>query len=1173
MAACPIKNSEWLNLVSELGETLAYLTFNRNNYETPTVEQAKRLLVKSGIPTKKEIRDELINKGYIDKYNKVKDYPKLVKEVNRINRELLGVRPSNERPLLFEDNKKTLLFNMNYFPQKFYRLEDQGVSLDELEDIIDRTEVVETKETKILNTIKERLNKLISINEKRIKEKKDAETLSKLQELRGKLNDSMSDLSVLEGIETYIEDSASIIEQFKANMQTIKDSPDDLSNINKLASINGFISSFDVLKDIWKEGIIKGSLDEDQELSQWLINESIATRNNTLDDFLKDNPRPISKKVLLDQAVLAVDQLHKDYLDYGIPLIAKKLFSQLPKETIGESIKLKNQKLGENPNDTYAQSIITTEEELAQQMKLASRDISGYERWLCSSLGGTNPIISLTAMLVKNGLATLNDDLRGDAEEVGEAFNKYKVGKDINDVKKFNEKFIEIVEEYNEDGSVTPIKYLVTKYDKRKFNKERNKFLDTIQQYKDTNKDKYNKLVEKWYKDNTTPLGKEEQEELIEYKRSTLTKYQFDKWMRKNKRNGRPIGELTRPNDSYISEKYKALQGEDLEYYNVLKNKFNEYKKLLPSWASDKLGDRIPSVYKADWEFIAEGKVGKVVKDKFKITSGDTNYGLVDTQGREHKEIPIFFIDKLDANLVSDDLLQNILQAGKNWREYNYKSKIQSEIQLIRDITDNLKVTKTNSKGEAKYDPLTINSVITKDVTSNIQQRLNETLDNIYYGLEDERSIVNVPYIGDVSIDKLTNNLLFATSSISLSGNWISGSTNLIMGNIMNFTESIAGEFITTKDLTSANIEYNKNILNYINDRGKLTGKHWLNNVIDEYEFLQGEFVDQFGNNISGNRLKKEFDTNNLFLINNAGEHQIQVSNGLAFLKSVKWVNGSFVSRVDYNGDPKVFDKAKSLFDYLKEGKGKLSGEQKDDWTVEKRQQLRNRIHEVNKYLHGNYSKFDKTTLQRHWYGKLAIMFRKFIVPGIARRYGNTRVNLATGTIMEGSYRTTLRFLKDTILAIKNHGIKEAMGEYNKLSLHQRGNIRKTLVEVVGLFTMILIVNGLDDDEDRSYGENLLMLEARRLQSELGFYTSPLETLRIIKSPTVTMGTVEASIKFMHGILWVYGEDDKYQRDTGIWEKGDDKDVARLVKLIPILKSILAGATPEEQYKTFNKLL
>src|SRR5699024_2087043 len=80
--------------------------------------------------------------------------------------------------------------------------------------------------------------------------------------------------------------------------------------------------------------------------------------------------------------------------------------------------------------------------------------------------------------------------------------------------------------------------------------------------------------------------------------------------------------------------------------------------------------------------------------------------------------------------------------------------------------------------------------------------------------------------------------------------------------------------------------------------------------------------------------------------------------------------------------------------------------EKNTDFTDEKRKEIQNNLHAIAKRLHGVYNDFDKGTAQRYSLGRLAIMYRKHLIPGYKRRFKSLSGDQELGGITEGYYRT-----------------------------------------------------------------------------------------------------------------------------------------------------------------------
>ena len=159
------------------------------------------------------------------------------------------------------------------------------------------------------------------------------------------------------------------------------------------------------------------------------------------------------------------------------------------------------------------------------------------------------------------------------------------------------------------------------------------------------------------------------------------------------------------------------------------------------------------------------------------------------------------------------------------------------------------------------------------------------------------------------------------------------------------------------------------------------------------------------------------------------------------------------------------------------------------------------------------------------------------------------------GTPTEGYYRT---FADTMLLDLKQYKFN-IIKNWSTYSPFQKSQIRKALAEfglIFGLATLGFILTQIlvdpDDDNDplkESYMYNFLLYETIRMRSETASYINPIDAIRIFRSPTAMTSTVDRLIKFVNQTLpWNITEE--YKRDSGVWEKGDNKAWVAFLKLM-----------------------
>ncbi len=616
---------------------------------------------------------------------------------------------------------------------------------------------------------------------------------------------------------------------------------------------------------------------------------------------------------------------------------------------------------------------------------------------------------------------------------------------------------------------------------------------------------------------------------------------------------------------------YKSLSPAAKDYHTALKDVLMASQQNIPE--SSKLGLWLPGIRKSPEELFLEKKFAESIKEKGKeLTTfqvDDSDYGLQTLSGDQAKFIPIYYTSRLEVEETSNDLLQSIMRYSQSTNKYRAYNEVSGEVNLAMDLLASRDTLEVNSKGDNKSDSLAkklkIDRFLKKPGTSNTFERFKSFVDMVYYGESEDKITVNVAG-REWSANKVFGSLASATSIISLSGNLLQAINNVTVGNYMTILESVGGRYFNKKDLAKAAKEYWFNVPQMVADIQHKGYKSKVGQLMDMYDAIQGQFRDEYGKEVSGSVARKLMSTSTLFFFQKTGEHQIQVTNALAFLQGQKvMLDGKTIPLYEA---------------YELDSKGKLKLKDGVEWTNDQRRGLMNKIHKVNKESNGVYNKFDSLQIQKSAWGKMALIFRKFIVPTIRKRYDGLRVDYEENALAEGYYRTMFRFLSD----YKNFK-SNVIDNWSSLQPFERENIRKTILELGTMVLLFVAMLGLTDDDDeekegRSYISALTLYEAKRLQSDLMFYTPGFglkDQWRVLKSPTALYGTVEKTASVLGQALYYnykegeFGFTEEYKRDSGLNQKGDSKLWAKMKKVIPVVSKFELSTNPEEAYKSFLK--
>jgi len=154
------------------------------------------------------------------------------------------------------------------------------------------------------------------------------------------------------------------------------------------------------------------------------------------------------------------------------------------------------------------------------------------------------------------------------------------------------------------------------------------------------------------------------------------------------------------------------------------------------------------------------------------------------------------------------------------------------------------------------------------------------------------------------------------------------------------------------------------------------------------------------------------FSSSTLFFMNNAGEHWMQNRTSLALANNYKMKSpeGKLVNLWDAMEVIHLDNSNKDLGArlQLKQGYTKEDG---SEFTKEDVEKFTRRSAALNQRMYGIYNKIDRSAVQRLALGRMAVMFRKYMIPSLNRRFAKAAYNQDLQAWTEGYYNTTGKFL------------------------------------------------------------------------------------------------------------------------------------------------------------------
>lgn len=860
----------------------------------------------------------------------------------------------------------------------------------------------------------------------------------------------------------------------------------------------------------------------------------------------------------------SLNLIDKRYYELGVPLFAGFLQEFIPVE-------------------------MRSKIDLVKTLKFLDKDISFWERWLDAMNDSSDAVLQLISEAVRHYKAYAAGEARKERDSlVSELMKLEDAGHKDTEwmMQKKNGKFTGYY--------IAQYDYGKRKEEMTKFSEELNKKFGLPNNLAERNAIlsidpdldySYKKEWGMWHEENSQPHP--DFKNFIEQSKKSMTKEEFNSWYYDNITyaneikplyyeqteiiNGRKIKTLhpdygvTIPSEKYRNTDFDKLTDSQKEFYNKVIDIKRKYEKYLPEKyrnlyrAVQIRGDFVEKVKATGWI----KTVKEEIKESLQVMKDNEEFmGAFDEDGYAVNFLPIFFTAKLeDPSLLSPDVVGTMSAFVAMASDYNQMNKILDVIELGKDIIEKREVSKVDAKGrpitkKVKVLGIEFSREIFKKDKSFSMERLEDYFNMIVYG--HMREIKEISVFGkSMDREKLIDNFNKYTALNNLALNTYAGISNIVLGGTMHRIEAVTGEYISNKNSLVADKIYASELLGLLSQIGSRyhTNKmeRWVDyfNVLDDFKEKVRE-IDANKKNV----FSRLFNSSALFFTNSAGEHWIQTRMALALADTIKLKdkNGKEINLWD------AYEvKGNSL--KLKDGITKLDG---SSWTRADEVNFEGRVLAINQRINGIYNQIDRSAIQKYALGRMALLFRKFIKPGINRRWDKLQYNYQLKGETEGYYRTFLRFLFKDLKKYQFSLVKS----WDSLNTMQRSNIKRTLMDIsylIGATVLLSFMTNSDgDDDDWMY--NMMSYQLHRLRTDLAFYWNPNEALRIMQSPAAGVSTIQNWLNFINfANVSRWGQELQSGKYKGItrFEKG-------LIMSVPPLKTVYDITSPEEKLTFFH---
>tara|TARA_B110000977_G_scaffold25928_1_gene32084 strand:+ start:19162 stop:24882 length:5721 start_codon:yes stop_codon:yes gene_type:complete len=419
-------------------------------------------------------------------------------------------------------------------------------------------------------------------------------------------------------------------------------------------------------------------------------------------------------------------------------------------------------------------------------------------------------------------------------------------------------------------------------------------------------------------------------------------------------------------------------------------------------------------------------------------------------------------------------------------------------------------------------------------------------------------------------VEKAVDKLL-AYSSLSYVGFNVFGNfNNYVLGRINNGIEMMGQRFFSRDAYMRASKEFNKRALQDMwNRTAHAVAKKTTGTKYDPYQPISKyeAFVDLFRMMDSSSDIREQGQQGDYvsyfqrfanvgYVFQDAAEYNVQTKVGMALLMDTYILNPAtgelstlfdafdfddanqklvmkegFTTMVKIKKDVPTFGKMFKGNISAKDAGGNLIYTETGSFTDKVRYDIRMKIREVNKQIHGNYAHEDRMVIQVHTWGKLLAQFHKWVVPAIRARYQKRYYDENLGW-MEGRYNSWANFVLYFVKNVAKNKEKEKSMMQSWMESSTKGgkgfkndgsqndekfinaalNVHRTNAELAILISILTIISTLrgiweDDDDDSDLVKrlkNLSLYQATRARDELQLFIPLLgmsDALAFFESP------------------------------------------------------------------------
>lgn len=568
-------------------------------------------------------------------------------------------------------------------------------------------------------------------------------------------------------------------------------------------------------------------------------------------------------------------------------------------------------------------------------------------------------------------------------------------------------------------------------------------------------------------------------------------------------------------------------------------------------------------------------KIKEALNESLTYTEDDKIQGERSKFGDSIKIIPKMYVDRIDnPNDVSTELFYSLtLRASES---YLREARVEhyGDFMAIQDRIINRTYKGGESKGE------------------NTLKMFESAMDYSLFGIKETAMYPIETAFGTIDVAKLARKLLGFVKFRNLGLNIIIPITSYLTGRATREIEKWVGEHMDKRSQMLGDKEFRKHAREAISEIGEINTKSKLS-VMGQY-FGAFDMQESFQNSNYGKWLRMLPRTG--MMLHTGANFPIYGATMFGVLHDFRVVNGSIMrfnqferqklsegidkkeiknewdtleSEAIYNfittneSSEVVFDDKAIRSKLLNKDGEKMSDSEYESFKTEKINAIRGHISNVITNIDGQIPNEARVHAQRHFALNYFMTHRGWLSIVASRRFKNRHLNVETGEIEEGSYRTLWNFMGRYLKEYKkgNFGdfVKSWKAAYDSAdpaeSALLRRNMKRIGIEMSmlnGLMLIGFLLNGMADDDEyaETYGIQGLSYLFNRTMNEMS--SAQLGSINnfseVIESPFVGWNTVKTLTDA--GDLFS-GEQVKYGSYSGLSERQ-----RFLTKLVPGAKQV-----------------